>query len=275
MWLSGWEASSESSLVSDEGSLSTTCMHLLYKILWPFLKDIPDQFQTSTPIKRCSSASPNVTLEPPPKRKQWKQNLAATKPISVEEHISKQELQTWISNKHFALLNVDHQILLNPVGWLNSSLISAAQILLREQSGAKTGLCLAQSMGSVWRVCADHLQRIWTLTNDQQHWSEWWCRGYGLWHLAINTFVQKQIAAMMTTESEIWVNIMDMQMQAGICDCGLFAIATATALVNGILPVECTFNQSEMCKHFYKSFNEEIITPFHLLKHRWAGKKVK
>lgn len=66
----------------------------------------------------------------------------STKPINVEEHISKQELQTWSSNKHFALLNEDCQILLNPVGWLNSSLIPAAQILLREKSGAKAGLAI-------------------------------------------------------------------------------------------------------------------------------------
>ena len=60
------------------------------------------------------------------------------------------KIHTWISNKHFALLDEDRQILLSPVGWLTTSLISAARILLREEARATTGLqdpCLAQSMG--------------------------------------------------------------------------------------------------------------------------------
>ena len=55
---------------------------------------------------------------------------------------------------------------------------------------------------------------------------------YGSLHPSVNTFVNIQIA----DENEIQVNIMDMQVQAGTCDCGLFAVATAAALVNGIHP---------------------------------------
>ena len=49
---------------------------------------------------------------------------------------------------------------------------------------------------------------------------------------------------MMTPEAEIQVtvNIIEMQIQAVTCDCGLFSIETATALVNCIYPGECTFN---------------------------------
>ena len=53
----------------------------------------------------------------------------------------------------------------------------------------------------------------------------------------IGTFVQKQIATLLRTrEKEIKVNIMNMQVQSGTCDCGLFAIATATSLLNGANP---------------------------------------
>ena len=74
--------------------------------------------KTSTPIKRCSFTSPDGTWEPPPKKMKQKQNPRTKKPmqpINIEEHIPTREIQTWISNEQFALLNEDCQILLNPV----------------------------------------------------------------------------------------------------------------------------------------------------------------
>ena len=63
--------------------------------------------------------------------------------------------------------------------------------------------------------------------------------------------VQKQIAAMLKMgEDEIRV---DMQLHADTCDYGLFAVATAAALVHGIHPGECTFNQLGMRRHLYDS----------------------
>ena len=63
-------------------------------------------------------------------------------------------------------------------------------------------------------------------------------------------------------KSEIQVHIMDMQMQVGTCDCGLYAIATATALLSGVHPGEHTFNQSQMRKHVYTCLNEGKIGQF-------------
>ena len=80
-----------------------------------------------------------------------------------------------------------------------------------------------------------------------------------------NIFVQKQIAMMVKTmESELRVNIMDMQMQAGTCYCGLFVVAAATSLLNGDHPGD--YNQSQMSKHLYECLNEGNIMQFPLLK---------
>ena len=70
----------------------------------------------------------------------------------------------------------------------------------------------------------------------------------------MKTFYTKTAAMMKTPEAEIQVtvNIIEMQIQEVTCDCGLFSIATATALLNGIYPGECTFNQSQMCQHGIK-----------------------
>ena len=57
---------------------------------------------------------------------------------------------------------------------------------------------------------------------------------YDSMYASINTNVKRQIAAIMARpEEKMTVKIMDVQKQAGGSDCGLFAIAFATALVNG------------------------------------------
>ena len=57
--------------------------------------------------------------------------------------------------------------------------------------------------------------------------------------------------------------------------CGLFAIATATALAHGIQPGACSFKQNEMRRHLYKCLEKGTLTPFPLFKERRAGSKVK
>ena len=60
---------------------------------------------------------------------------------------------------------------------------------------------------------------------------------YDSLYYSIGTYVKRQIAAIMHRhEEKIIVNVMDVQKQAGGCDCGLFAIAFATALANGKQP---------------------------------------
>ena len=90
-------------------------------------------------------------------------------------------------------------------------------------------------------------------------------------HLSINTFVEKQIASMLKTKkSEIQVHIMDMQMQAGTCDCGLYAIATATALLSGVHP-----GNTPSTRHLYTCLNEGKIGQFPLQRRRRGGNKIK
>ena len=99
---------------------------------------------------------------------------------------------------------------------------------------------------------------------------------YDSLYASISTSVQKQIAALLhTSNKEITVNIMEIQMQAGTCDCGLFAIATAMCLLTGNHPGGCLYKQAEMRKHLYECLKNGRMTPFPLLKQRRAGLKVK
>ncbi len=50
--------------------------------------------------------------------------------------------------------------------------------------------------------------------------------------------------------------------QVGNCDCGLFAIAFATAVAYGKDPSQCNFDQAKMREHLYKCFSGRKLLPF-------------
>ena len=67
-------------------------------------------------------------------------------------------------------------------------------------------------------------------------------------------------------EKVINVSQMNVQCQDGGSDCGLFAIASATALVNVIQPAHCMFDQGAMRQHLLTSLEEGRIFMFPLKK---------
>ena len=73
---------------------------------------------------RCSVHS--ATSKPHKKRR---------KVIDVEQYVATKQQEVhniWMKTKHITLLQEDREILLNPCGWLNSSIIAAAQLLLKK-----------------------------------------------------------------------------------------------------------------------------------------------
>ena len=144
--------------------------------------------------------------------------------------------------------------------------------MLKEQHGSMGDLqdpCLSQSMGFS-KVSGDFVQVV---HNGFGHWltvtnigadSDAEIMVYESLYPSIGTFVQK----LHTDQNEIKVNIMNMQVQSGTCDCGLFALTTATSLVNGIHPGAIMFKQSEMRRHLYDCFRSGRLTFFPVLKNR-------
>ena len=53
-----------------------------------------------------------------------------------------------------------------------------------------------------------------------------------------------------------------MQLQKGGSDCGLFAIASATAICNGQSPENIQFDQSQMRPHLLKCLEDKLLMPF-------------
>ena len=68
--------------------------------------------------------------------------------------------------------------------------------------------------------------------------------------ISLPTMGRAQIAALLATEEKrIIVKFMDVQIQCGECDCGLFSICFATALVFGGQPGHILFDQKKMRSH--------------------------
>ena len=58
------------------------------------------------------------------------------------------------------------------------------------------------------------------------------------------------------------VNVIVPQKQANLCDCGLFAIANATALAFGTDPSAAKLDVGNMRAHLTKCFEENVMTLF-------------
>ena len=70
--------------------------------------------------------------------------------------------------------------------------------------------------------------------------------------------------ALLYADSTMQIEIiaLKIQRQKDPKDCGLFAVAAATAIATGNDPVYLNWNQSQMRRHFIKCIETEIVTPF-------------
>ena len=88
--------------------------------------------------------------------------------------------------------------------------------------------------------------------------------------------LKHQIAALLATkEKKFSVHFMDVQMQAGGDDCGVFAIAFATALCCGHPPGKFQFHQRAMPHHFIRCFERGQFTMFPVHRSRCNENRVK
>ena len=70
-----------------------------------------------------------------------------------------------------------------------------------------------------------------------------------------------QIAALLATEEQmVTAKFMDVQMQCGGSDCGLFSISFATALVFGEQPGHFLFDHKKMRSHLMHCFEQKQIS---------------
>ena len=164
----------------------------------------------------------------------------------------------------------DREVLLNPLGWLTDNLINAAQQLLKRAFPAVPGL---QDVikGIVFSYEVESGEFVQVVNNHHGHWLT--VSTIGTLHPVgmTSTGVKAQIATLLHTEAkEITLNLMNVHIQAGGCDCGLFAIANATALAFGHSPGSFQYNQHKMRQHLFSCFQKQQILHFPIKKYRRA-----
>ena len=79
--------------------------------------------------------------------------------------------------------------------------------------------------------------------------------------------LRQQVAAIYTpTDRSFELHFIETQRQSGGMDCGLFSIAFATALCQGIDPHTCCFDQTQMRTHLHSCLEQLKMTLFPLSK---------
>ena len=155
--------------------------------------------------------------------------------------------------------------------WLSDTHISAANTLLLKQYPQQNGLKNTVTLyEGYWHSQSVNFVQI--VNVNRSHWictSNIGCPidvfdsipAYSIDNQSLN----KQIAAMLhTNNSSFKINFINVQRQAGVSDCGLFAIANAVSLCCGSDPHMLRYDQSQMRSHLYKCFQHQSITSFPL-----------
>ena len=185
----------------------------------------------------------------------------------------KQTLKPWISKLNLNLQ--EKRILMSPTGWLNDSIIDAAQKLLKIANTAIPGLQMNYRTHSFDIQTGEFVQ---VLHNGNDHWvtistigveSSAVVKVYDSLYSYASEELKMHIASILHSElSVIQLQFPQVQRQSGSSDCGLFALAFATSVVFNVKPEECFFEQKLMRSHLATCFEEGKISMFPMKRRR-------
>ena len=219
------------------------------------------------------------------KRHQKSKKCSPVDVIEVEGYTPKagKASKTWVKNHLFTLSREDKSILCSPSAWLSATIIDAAQKLLKQKVPLQNGfqdICCG-------RTCAFDIESTeftQILHNGHDHWLTISTFGtqeaevfvYDSLYPSVSSCVKRQIAALLATKHKIiTLKHMDVQMQSGTYDCGLFAIAFATALVHNEHPGKFLFNQDSLRQHLMKCLQLGEMTMFPVKRTRRNAGRIK
>ena len=187
------------------------------------------------------------------------------------------------SKKHDTQQEISN-ILLSVTAWLTCTVIDAAQQLLKALPCNNFSGFQSVAVGLTMQFEIQETEFVQIVHCNSGHWltvSTIGCepsevRIYDSLYSSASECVQCQIATLLATpSSHITLHFMDVQMQAGTYDCGLFAVAFATALVHGFNPGQYFFDQSSMRRHLWKCLRNQKMLMFPFTKERRSKNKVK
>ena len=197
---------------------------------------------------------------------------------SAADSISRKKLRTpktWVKNNLYSLSVAAKERILSPTAWLTDDIISAAQQLIRENNPLVGGLqppCLGQTCS----FTIETGEFIQILHNGADHWlvvsNIGVSRGsvvrvYNSKYQYLTTSTELQLASLVNTpEPRITLEFVDVQKQCGSSDCGVYAVAFATALSLGQDPGTLHFAESEMRRHLFNMLKEKKLKMFPVTK---------
>ena len=227
-------------------------------------------------VKPTNAGAKNLFL----KRRQRKptNHVNREDPICVETYnMPDKSSKQWIPA--LGLSSSDRNRLLSPASWLTDSIIDAAQKLLKEISPLPGLESVACGLTMTFAVQPGEFVQI--LNTGEGHWVTVSTIGtshplvcvFDSLYSSAGTRLEAQIASLIHTEKpEICLEFMDVPVQAGTYDCGLFAVAFATALALGKRPEDYHFDQSRMRKHLWQCFEERKMEMFPYIRQRRSKK---
>ena len=176
----------------------------------------------------------------------------------------------WVSINSIRLTNEDKETLMTKE-WLNDNHISAAQSLLKQQHPDVSGLQPSTLQYTQMFDVHSNREFVQCLNLADNHWTTVSTVGcvpgvvnvYDSLNYGLTTSIKRTIANLVHTDKPtITIQRAPMQLQRGGSDCGLFAIASATAICNGQSPENIQFDQSQMRPHLLKCLEDKLLMPF-------------
>ena len=200
--------------------------------------------------------------------------------IEVESYVplAQNEVQHWVPG-----LTTEDKKMIKSGGWLSDEIVDAGQKLLKSMYPHIQGL-QEVALGMVLSYSIAKSEFIQIMNTGKHHWvtvSNINCnyeeiRVYDCASGGPTSSLLNQIASIICTPKDIIkLTYMDVQMQQGCDDCGLFAIAFATSLARGEQPGSFFYEQKAMRKHLIESLEKQTITAFPIQKIRRHGSKVR
>ena len=168
------------------------------------------------------------------------------------------------------LTDSHYGIIRNPIGWLDCDIIQQAHILLKNLDPTMEGL-QRPTLGPCRNFARVQNPFIQILHTGNDHWvcvstvrsDDGLVDLYdSLFHNIIQNEVEEQVKCLIGEANYMGLRVVAVQQQGNGSDCGVFAIAFATCLVNGILPQTVQFVPNEMRGHLINCFRNGQLELF-------------
>ena len=193
------------------------------------------------------------------------------------------DINLWVKIGSISLYHSDRCVILTPGRWLWGTHLTAVQLLLKQQfpdinglidtfkiTHAQKGITLSSGSVQILHVNDNHWITISTLMstgNDND------VIVYDSLNSPVSHGTKMQLANLIkTSKKSLKIKIANVNIQAGIDDCGVFAAAYSTALVNGQDPSTFVYDQGSMREHLELCLSRRNMEPFPSIRPRRSGK---